>query len=349
MRFHSLSGRGLLVFRPVSGLFLLGVIPDKHSTITLVAEHLVNGGGTPCSDLTIPRGQRSKDTFCVQSLGNDCLTIAVCVHLEDAPNDGGLLLDDLELHATDCKPAVLAAPGWIFDRDIAIPVALSSGLQPIESAAFLPTVDLLAEAHQKLLVHHAVQRQQRAGGLLPAVQPLCHGVDKDSVVLKAVVHFQHVGEIAREREVSSTISAIEGSRIALGRRQQRLERIPACESGSRPHLVAANELFDDGPALLLRVLAAAAKLVFDRSQPLQIRGVPSVDGAPHGRFHGVEFNSWISHNEIVSGGELNFDRLPGDILAKRCDAAAMTVGPNSRSRELSHGKDVHLDVDHSHQ
>jgi hypothetical protein len=111
---------------------------------------------------------------------------------------GPLFLKDFKLHAADREPTVLTALGRIFNREVAVSVALASRLEPVESSTFLSPVYLLREAYQKLLVHHPVKSQQGTRGLLSAIEPLCNRVDKYTVVLETVIHLQHVGKIARQ-------------------------------------------------------------------------------------------------------------------------------------------------------
>src|SRR5439155_12826422 len=98
-------------------------------------------------------------TLRIQGFGDGRLTETVSIHLEDSPDDRRLFLSDFQLHTTDRKPSVLAATARIFDGDVTISVAFASRLKPVESAAFLSPVHLLAKAYQELLVHHSVKGQ----------------------------------------------------------------------------------------------------------------------------------------------------------------------------------------------
>src|SRR6185437_2673791 len=94
---------------------------------------------------------------------------------------------------------ILAAPSRVFNRDVQISITFSSGLRAFKSAAFLSSVYLFAQAHQELVIHHSVQRQQGTRSLLSAIQTLCDRVDENSVLLEPVTHAQHVGQTVKWR------------------------------------------------------------------------------------------------------------------------------------------------------
>lgn len=269
--------------------------------IAFVPKHLVNRRRTPSPYRSISRRLRREYTLCIQGFGNCCLAVPIRIHLEDAPDHSGLFVENTQFHTGDCESSVFAASSEIFDGYIAVSIAFAAGLHTLESAAFLTTVYLFPQAHQKLFIHHAVKRQQRARGLLPAIKSLRDCVDEYPAVLEAVIHAQYIRKVTGKPGGVVHHQAVEWQGESLRRGEQRLERIPARESGSRLRFIAADELFHHHPAFLGGIFPTPPKLIFDRRKSLQVRGKASVNGTPHGHIHGVQSNSESSCGCELSG------------------------------------------------
>lgn len=118
--------------------FLLHPVPCKHPVVSLIPQHLKNRQNTPRSQQPRPWWIWGRDTLGIQGLGDCSLADARRVHLEDSAYNDGLLLDDFEFHAADRKSSVLAVAGWIFNRHVAVSVALATRLEAIQSPSLCP-------------------------------------------------------------------------------------------------------------------------------------------------------------------------------------------------------------------
>jgi hypothetical protein len=58
--------------------------------------------------------------------------IAIRIHIENAKNNRGLFLIEFQLHTTHCCTTVLAHPGLIFDRNIAVAETSPTGLHSLQ-------------------------------------------------------------------------------------------------------------------------------------------------------------------------------------------------------------------------
>ena len=71
----------------------------------------------------------------------------------------------------------------------------SAWVHPLQCPSFLTTVNLFTETDEELLVHHAVECQQRPGCFFPAIQTLGNRLDEYSVIEKYVVHAQDIRQV----------------------------------------------------------------------------------------------------------------------------------------------------------
>jgi len=196
--------------------------------------------------------------------------VADRVHVKHAADDFGLLFIDVQLHSAHRGASVLATPGRIFDGNIAIAKAFSTGLHALQCPTLLAPMDLFREADQELLVHHAVQCQERARCLFATVQALRDRVNEDAPVSELVVHAENVGEIPRQAGGVVNKQAVEWSGPPLGALHQGSKCIATREGRRGLSFIEANEFFNDGPPLVRGELAAPANLIFDRCRTLQV-------------------------------------------------------------------------------
>src|SRR6187402_131361 len=136
---------------------LFRAIPDKNSAIAFVTQHVTNRRCTPCTNVLRARRHRSNNSFGIQQLCNGRKTVPFGIHGKDTLYYWAFDLVDLQFHPAYRGATVLARTSRVFDRDVAVAEDLPSGVHTIQGPAFLPSVNLFAQAHQKLLVHHPVE------------------------------------------------------------------------------------------------------------------------------------------------------------------------------------------------
>ena len=117
-------------------------IPNEHTPVTFVAQHLAQGRWMPSANLPGTGQLRRLYPFSIQSFCYRRKTAAIRIHIEDTPHDRSLFFIEFQLHATHCSAPVFAGARWIFNRNVAIPEAFPSRLHTLQRPSLLPAMNL---------------------------------------------------------------------------------------------------------------------------------------------------------------------------------------------------------------
>jgi hypothetical protein len=265
-------------------------------------------------------------------VGNAFQGLALAVHLEHSSNCGRLALDDFEFHAVQIPDAAIAEHA-------------AAGVKRFKGAALHPAVGLLAKLTRIHAVDQPVHTEEDFSLGTVRVDALRYGHQTDTRERQALVQVERIGQLPGESRGVVDENCAERASTLLGCGKEPLKTGPL-RTRAAYRVVRENAVFEHGPALTLRVLAALPNLIFDGDGGLTIAAEAGVDGAA--KDHGVTSADGllICWNSATREGCFAICFASRSARYSRASAGMITLSAHSRNAGGSFAPSFSLSVTH---